>query len=223
MRLLNLESLDRSRDYHVHCNYNDHSAPDLTIANVIHRAEKIGLKGVAFTEHVRKTSDWISSYLEEIQLASSRSRMEVIAGFEAKILKDGSVDCLEEYTKEYFIVASFHTNYEDKRLWMSALEKAIENADVDAIGHIAPEPSFSLDQDEIVELANLIKRNRKTVELNAKYHRPPAEWVRIFAQEGVSFHLGSDAHTLSEVGRFDSLEDLIRIVESEEALRVTRF
>jgi putative hydrolase len=60
-------------------------------------------------------------------------------------------------------------------VWLQALEKAIENPNVDVIGHIAPEPSFSLEPNEIERLANLIVQNNKTVELNVEYHRLPRE------------------------------------------------
>ena len=210
--LIRLE-ISLKRDYHVHANYNDHSSSDLTIQNVIKEAEKKGLQTLAFTEHVRKTSDWIPRYLDELESARARlvDGLELISGFEAKILQDGSIDCLDRYASEYFIVASFHTRYPEKRIWVGALQKAIENPDVDVIGHLAPESTFSLEQTEIEDLARLIVKNQKIVELNAKYHRPPAEWVRIFREAGVKFHLGSDAHSLPEVGNFASLHELIAL------------
>ncbi len=112
--------MEKDHDYHIHCNYNDHSASDLTIKNVISRAEKIGLEVIALTEHVRRTSDWVPRYLDEmrqeIAAAASNNKLKVITGFEAKILKDGSIDCCEEYSRDYFIVASFHTIFADKRI-----------------------------------------------------------------------------------------------------------
>jgi histidinol phosphatase-like PHP family hydrolase len=45
------------QDYHVHSNYNDHSASDLTPYNAIIEAQKKQLQTLAITEHVRKTSD----------------------------------------------------------------------------------------------------------------------------------------------------------------------
>jgi PHP family Zn ribbon phosphoesterase len=51
----------------IHCNYNDHSSLDLTVSNVVKYAENMGLRLIAFAEHVRKTSDWIPRYLDEIQ------------------------------------------------------------------------------------------------------------------------------------------------------------
>lgn len=93
------------RFYHIHCNYNDHSSPDLTVPNVVKYAKNRGLREIAFTEHVRKTSDWSPKYLDEIQHISSIDSnriLEIIAGFEAKILIDGSIDCPEKYADKYY-------------------------------------------------------------------------------------------------------------------------
>lgn len=205
--------LSTKEDYHIHCNYNDHSSPDLTVSNIVKYAENIDLRVIAFSEHVRKTSDWIPRYLDEIRRISSNRIIEIIVGFEAKILIDGSIDCPEKYAEKYFLIASFHTKYHDKQVWLQALEKAIKNPNVDVIGHIAPEPSFSVEPNEIERLANLIVQNNKTVELNAKYHRPPRQWIEIFRKNSVRFHLGSDAHSLEEVGRFNKISDLIALAE----------
>lgn len=204
-------------DYHVHANFNDHSSKDLSIQNALDLAKKIGLKTVAFTEHVRETSDWIPKYLEEIESCkNSYSGLNVISGFEAKILKDGKIDCSKDYSKDYFIIASFHSVFSDKQVWLEALKVAIKNHDVDVIGHIAPEPTFDLAKDELEELALLIKQEDKIVELNAKYHRPPERWLRVFQQQGVRFHLGSDAHSLQEIGQFEGIKDLISIANGEK-------
>lgn len=148
----------------MHCNYNDHSSSDLTIQNVIAEAENKGLESLAITEHVAKASDWVPNYLEEIDTvkAHSRHNLEIIPGFEAKILQDGSIDCLDRYAYEYFMIASFHTTYADKHVWFKALERTIENPSVDVIGHLAPESSFSLDRREVEGLANLIVSNKES-------------------------------------------------------------
>jgi putative hydrolase len=190
----------------------------MTIKNVIARADKIGLTVIALTEHVRRTSDWVTRYLEEViaeATAASSSKLEVISGFEAKILKNGRIDCCEEYSKDHFIVASFHTIFEDKRVWIEALKGAIENPHVDAIGHLAPEPTFDLTDEELSELASLIFSNHKIIEINAKYHRPPIRWLLKFKEQHVRFHLGSDAHSLDEIGNFSRISDLIAIVQDD--------
>lgn len=208
--------MNKDHDYHVHCNYNDHSASDLTIRNIIVRAEKMGLRVIALTEHVRRTSDWIPRYLDEIRTetaAADNNKLKIIPGFESKILKDGTIDCSEEYSKNHFIVASFHSMFGDKKTWMDALKIAILNPDVDVIGHLAPEPGFDLNDGELSELAALISSKRKIIEINARYHRPPQKWILKFKEYDVKFHLGSDAHSLQEIGNFSTISDLIALVQ----------
>jgi histidinol phosphatase-like PHP family hydrolase len=204
--------LDLKKDHHVHSNYNDHSPQELSIEKVTRYAEKIELSTLAFTEHVRKTSDWIPRYLEEIdKIVASGTKITIISGFEAKILKDGTVDFPTEY-EGHFLIASFHTRYNNKEDWLSALKSVIELPYVNVIGHLAPEESFDLTDDELVELSQLLKLNYKVVEINAKYRRPPMEWLRIFKDNNVNFHLGSDAHNLIEVGNSNSINNLIEYV-----------
>ena len=79
-----MQQLNIKEDYHVHCNYNDHSAADLTIQNVLKYAKRIGLQTLAFTEHVRRTSEWIPKYLEEIERSKrncNKDDLKVISGF----------------------------------------------------------------------------------------------------------------------------------------------
>jgi putative hydrolase len=206
-------TLDILEDYHVHSSYNDHSALDLTVKNALDRAAEVGLKTLAFTEHVRRSSSWVPQYIKEIKNLRESSMTNVIIGFEAKILSDGSIDCLEEYSEAYFIIASFHSVYSDKKKWMDALIKTIENPHVNVIGHLAPEPTFHIDGAEIDFIASRIVLHEKIVEINAKYHRPPRDWILSFREKGVKFHLGSDAHSISEIGRFEKVSDLIHLLD----------
>ena len=204
--------LNIKEDFHVHTNYNDHSAPDLNVASAVKFAASIGLKTLAFTEHVRRESNWIENYVNEIESNDTKPNLKLITGFEAKILKDGSIDCLSKYSADYFVIASFHTIYGNKEIWMNAIKSAIKNPDVNVIGHLAPEPTFSLNNEELIEISQLLKDHRKIVELNAKYNRPPMDWVSKFKKYNVEFHLGSDAHSLSEIGEFSRILKLVQFV-----------
>ena len=203
--------MNLNEDYHIHTNYNDHSASNLTVKNVVMEAERKGLETIALTEHVRETSKWIPSYLMDISNYIQKTNVKVIPGFEAKILPNGNIDCREEIARDYFIVASFHTKYHDKAIWINALTKAIENKYVNVIGHLSPESSFQIDSKEIDEFAELLIKHGKTVELNAKYQKPPESWIKIFMKRGVKFHLGSDAHTLNEIGNYESIIKLLKL------------
>ena len=207
-----MEFMNLKEDYHIHTNYNDHSAVNLTIKNVIKEAERKGLELIALTEHVRKNSEWIPEYLNEISEYKEKTKVKVVTGFEAKIMEDGSIDCREDIARDYFIIASFHTKYYDKTVWTNALKKAIENKYINVIGHLAPESSFRLDTKEIEEFAKLIYKHKKIVEVNAKYKRPPENWIKVFIKNGVMFHLGSDAHSLNEIGNYESIIKLIKLI-----------
>src|SRR3712207_5133257 len=131
--------LNRQEDMHIHCSYNDHSDIDLTAPNIIRIAEEKNMNRIAITEHVRRSSDWTTRYLDELNSLIPNSRVKVVPGFEAKILQNGEIDCPEEYlTNDYYIIARFHTKY-PKEQWYSALIEAIKNPFVNVIGHLAPE------------------------------------------------------------------------------------
>jgi histidinol phosphatase-like PHP family hydrolase len=207
-------SLESNADYHIHANYNDHSSSDMTVPNIIKVATEKGLNKIAITEHVRKTSGWIPGYLAEVyNIKKIVSDLEILPGFEAKILSDGTIDFPERY-KQHYIIASFHTKYIKKEVWINALNSVLEIEYVDVIGHLAPEESFNLTTVELEDLARSIKKNDKVVELNAKYVRPPLEWVSVFKQLGVKFHLGSDAHRLQDIGDFKSINHLVQYVNA---------
>ncbi len=209
--------LNIREDYHIHCSYNDHSSIDLTVENVIKKAKELNLQTIAFTEHVRKTSDWTEKYLDEINLFKGKVSFNVLPGFEAKILGDGTIDCPDSYLNDkYFIIASFHTKYINKIQWYGALLKAIQNENVNVIGHLAPEPEFSLTTQEIRNLGEEIVSNNKLIEINAKYNRPPLELLKTFKELGINFHLGSDAHSLMEIGNYNRIKNLINYIEQSK-------
>jgi putative hydrolase len=207
--------LNIREDFHVHTNYNDHSALDLNVESAVQYAEAIGLETLAFTEHVRRESSWIDNYVNEIERINKKSVLKIITGFEAKILKDGSIDCDPKYSKNYFVIASFHTIYGNKEIWMNAIKNAIQNPDVNVIGHLAPEPTFRLNNEELLELCELLRHHGKIIELNAKYKHPPLDWLLQFKNHEVRFHLSSDAHSLNEIGDFRRIYHMIEAVRAK--------
>lgn len=205
--------LNLKEDLHIHCNYNDHSDQNLTIPNVIKRAEELKLGRIAITEHVRKSSDWTCMYMKELEKYSKNSSVDILKGFEAKILSNGDIDCPDEYlSQDFFIIASFHTKY-DKNQWSSSLVEAIKNPYVRVIGHLAPETTFGVEDDEVRRIGNLVYDHNKVIEINAKYVRPPTRFIEIFKEIGVNFHVGSDAHSLKEIGDFNRIKHLINLIE----------
>lgn len=207
--------LNTKEDYHIHCSYNDHSSKDLTVPNILLTAKKLGLEKIAITEHVRRTSEWTNVYIKEIESFINNTNIKVLKGFEAKILSNGEIDCPNQYLNgNFFIIASFHTKYE-KETWLDALIKTINNPFVNVIGHLAPEIGFSISENEIKKIGEELYSNEKIVEINAKYKRPPINFLTIFKDMGIRFHLGSDAHSLNEIGNFTRINDLINLIENK--------
>jgi putative hydrolase len=46
--------LNTKEDCHIHCNYNNHSSPDLTVSNVVKYAENIGLRVILLPSMLEK-------------------------------------------------------------------------------------------------------------------------------------------------------------------------
>jgi putative hydrolase len=166
---------------------------------------------ISFAEHARKISDRTQEYLKEIEHTST-DRVKIIAGFQAQILIDGSIIALKKIRHVVFDSELSH-KYHSKLIWLQALKRTIEKPDVDVIGHIAPQPPFTRGPNEIKEMVNIILHNNKPIEINAKDHRPPIEWIQIFRKKNAQPHLESDVHSLDEISRFEKISDLIALRE----------
>jgi len=77
------------------------------------------------------------------------------------------------------------------------------------------EIDFKVNDREIKNLGDLIVANGKKIEINSKYIRPPKEFLKIFKECGVEFHLGSDAHAINDIGNFNRINDLINLIEEK--------
>lgn len=214
-------SLDGKWDVHIHTHYapeDKSKTPDLTIAGVIERAESIGLEGIVFAEHVRKSSFWIKEYSEEIDHLAEKTKLFVIKGVESKIKSDLSLDLPKECLDgKWWITGSVHTFKGRKEDWIKAMYQMIGMPFVTTMGHMgtqydgiqSDEIKFDLSDDELISLARAIVHNRKLVEINAHHKLPRLKWVEIFRREGVEFCLASDSHTLSTIGKFENVKDLL--------------
>lgn len=210
-------SLDNKWDTHIHTVYaadDKDILPDLTPQRVIQEAERIGLRGIVFTDHVRTTTSWINQYVNDIHFAAQRTTVQVIIGVEAKINLDGSVDIPSECINgKWWITASVHSFHGDKKAWLSAIYGVLDLPYVTTLGHLgslykqdgATLIDFDITTKELAELGRTIAETGKLVEINARHKLPHQSWINAFRQNGVRFCLGSDSHSLSTVGRFSRM------------------
>lgn len=205
-------------DIHLHSNFSDGKN---TIEELIEKAIELGYDVIAITDHVRRTTDWIDEYVAEIELAKKKHHsIRIYSGIEAKVIDlEGNIDAQKWFfDKVDLVLSAFHRIpkgediflskdeiYADKRtaldLWYRSFIKVLENKNVHIIAH----PTEILKRFEIdvplemkVEIAKMVKKSKKIIELNIHYKVPDIQLFRLLCNEGVYFSIGSDSHSLKD-------------------------
>lgn len=206
--------LDRHWDCHIHTRYasgDKDISPDMTPASIVKSAERRGLRGLVFTDHVRASTDWLDEYRREIAEAAGRSPLQVVLGVESKIREDGTLDippaCMDG---TWWVTASVHTFQGGKAEWLRAIRSALALPYVTALGHLGSQYdgkkafghiAFTLQDGELLSLGREIAKSGKLVEINARHSLPFRWWLQAFRAASVRFCLSSDSHTLETIGR----------------------
>ena len=71
-----------NRDFQVHTSFTDGEA---SVREVVKRAEEIGLKEIAFTEHVRRASSFYPGFAAEVTAVRCSSPVRIYLGIEVKV------------------------------------------------------------------------------------------------------------------------------------------
>lgn len=166
-------------DYHIHTKVADgECAPE----EIIETAKKLGIKNIAFTEHVRKilTYDWFK-FRDEI-LNIEPKGIKVIIGIEAKVLNfKGDLDVNRDIIESADIVlGSVHgaQNVE----WLL-------NSDCDIIAH--PQLT-SLNVDRFLDCD-------KIIELNLRHPLGDEIISKLIESKKNKFSFGSDTHRIEDL------------------------
>lgn len=152
-----------------------------------------------FGNHV--TPEALEARIEEIAALNERlDGFRVLAGTEANILPDGSLDYPDELLERLdWVVASVHTSFAmDEDAMTDRMIAAIESPWVDAIGHptgrkIEQRPPYAIDMTRVIEAA---ARTGTMIEINAAPDRRDMNEIhaRAAAEAGVMILVDSDAH-----------------------------
>ena len=209
-----------TRDMHLHSNFSD---GDNTPEDMVIEAIKIGYREIAITDHVRRSTDWLDDFCQEMarlkRLYSGRIRLR--SGIEAKVLNlEGMVDAHPEFfSKVDLVLAAFHRipvgedKYlsqveilEDKRralaYWFRGMTKVLENRSVNVIAHptlILRKNGITIPYDLKVDFARKAKGGNKIIEVNTKYAVPDGEFVSLLKRYNVKLVFGSDSHNVEEM------------------------
>ena len=104
-RDLNLSNI--SVDWHIHTDWTD---GDESVRSIIDGSIREGLISIAFTEHIRRESDYFDSFLVEIDEERRKNSIQVYAGVEAKVINErGELDASDDVLhKAEIVIGSVH-------------------------------------------------------------------------------------------------------------------
>lgn len=183
-------------DYHIHTVYSGHSAPTLTVRDIIEQADKLGLCSIAITEHAFNDL-MAAANMEQIhyEVAMLQPALKVFVGMEIDPDYDQKGRLVfEEFNKRdiYPVLVGTHVypglkrgwyeklnlTTEDKRMiykeWFSLMEHIVENPLVDVLAH----PGRLITKNGIINefagevlkdfgrLFDLAKKNNVAIEIN---------------------------------------------------------
>jgi putative hydrolase len=169
------------------------------------KADNLHIPLIAFTEHVRKDLTYnFDEFLKQIDIARKKfPALTILSGCEAKVLPDGSLDCLQEVLKEVdYRLFAFHSFPADVELYLNALRNVIQSGKCDAWTHpglfFKKNPALCLSDEQLKAIFRLVERNNILIEMNKKYNLPPQHWLNIIKSvaDKILFVYGTDVHNI---------------------------
>lgn len=206
---------DIKGDLHVHTNWSDGTA---TIEDMISAAAARGYQYVAITDHSpSRGGDPGGLSIQRLEeqrkvVAEAQERhpeIRIFRGTEVDIKNDGSLDFPDEVLAQLdWVVASVHSSFSMALGQMTQrLVKAIENPNVDAIGHptgriLGRRPPYDLDMDRMFAAA---ASTGTALEINSFPKRLDLKdsYARQAMDQGVKIVVDTDAHSVAELGQID--------------------
>ncbi|MHC1567363.1 MAG: PHP domain-containing protein [Candidatus Syntropharchaeia archaeon] len=186
-------------DMHVHSNYSDGSA---SLFSLIETAESKGLEVLGIVDHgelhicgmrwedARKRNEKIKMYNESHDV-------RILSGIELDIDISGGVQrVMENFDIIYGAIHESCTGEE----YASAVKRAIREGNLDVIAHYGWLASDDVYDEEIVEL---MKEYGVAVEINSLHQLPSDKFLKKCADLGIQYTIGSDAHSLENVGNVE--------------------
>jgi DNA polymerase (family 10) len=189
-----------------------------SIAELAQAALARGLEYILISDHSQSLAiagglspDDLRRQREEIRAVNESlgGKLRVLAGIEAEVRADGSLDYPDEVLAELdLVLASLHTGLRTGRAKTTArLLAAIHNPHVDIVAHptgrlIGRREGADLDLEAIFQAA---AETGTALEINADPNRLDLDDVhaRRAVQSGVKLSIGSDAHRAEGVGALD--------------------
>ncbi len=207
-----IEQGDLRCDLHMHTNWSDGRD---TIRQMVETAASLGHEYIAITDHSKSsrianglTPERLSAQIQQVrEINAEIDGMEVLAGSEVDILKDGSLDFPDELLAQLdIVVASVHGGLSMSESEMTdRIIRAIENPYVTIIGHptgrlLGRRPGYAVNLEAVIDAA---VAHHVALEINAAPSRLDLEPgpVRQARDRGVLLSVNTDAHSVPDLER----------------------
>ncbi len=203
-----VELADLRGDLHMHTKETDGAA---TIVEMALAAKAKGRSYIAVTDHSQAlgiangmTPERLREHVKRIRQAEEEAGFRILAGVEADILADGSLDLVQELGGLDWVVGSVHSKLDMPKDEMTKrIVRAIESGLIDCVGHITGRllggrDGSPMDLDAILEA---LARVGVAIELNASPLRLDISenGARMARERGVPVAINSDAHSTREL------------------------
>ena len=207
-----IEQSDLRCDLHMHTNWSDGRG---TLRQMVEAAASLGHEYIAITDHSKSsrvanglTAERLSAQIQQVrEINTEIDGMEVLAGSEVDILKDGSLDFPDELLAQLdIVIASVHEGLSMGESEMTdRIIRAIENPYVTIIGHptgrvLGHRPGYAVNLEAVADAA---AAHGVALEINAAPSRLDLEpsAVRQALASGVLLSVNTDAHSVPDLER----------------------
>lgn len=219
-------------DTHTHTIASTHAYG--TVKEMVEEAAALGLYAIAITDHgpnmPGSPRQWYFNNLNAIP--STYLGVRVLKGAEANIADfDGNLDIDEPTLKSLeWIVASIHDPTLDTSIIQPDFEtctalylNAAENPYINVIGHCGT-PRYKFDYEEVIpvlaEKGKLIEINDSAFKRQKNSISNCVQIAKICKKVGASIVVNTDAHFMTELGRFDGTLRMLEEIQFPEELVV---
>lgn len=219
VRFHDLKAHQLQCDLHVHTTRTDGEAD---IQKLLWRAGECGLTRLAFTEHVRRATDWFDDFVQEVRAASTVfPQLQVWVGCEAKALDTrGAFDASPELLNQCDIVLGSVHRFPDgqgglldfaavpqedfAQIEFDLAQGLLEAAPIDVLAHpggmYARRFKTDLPASLMRELLEHANQRAIAVEINSSYTQDLPGFLALCAEVNPYVSIGSDVHRVEKLG-----------------------
>ncbi|HLD56918.1 MAG TPA: DNA polymerase/3'-5' exonuclease PolX, partial [archaeon] len=196
-------------DLHMHTNWSDGES---TIEGMVKACSGLGYQYISITDHSKSEriangldEKRVLKYIEEIERAGKKfPEIQILAGSEVSILKDGKLDFPKQTLEKLdWVVGSIHSGFKmPEKEMTSRVLKALDSGHINLLGHptgriVNRREPFQVDLEKVFEKA---KEKNVLMEINSNRRLDLSDHnIRKAAEFGLKFCIDTDAHSINQI------------------------